>query len=226
MDGTPDCEDTEECDGVDNDGDGEIDEGFDSDMDGTPDCADEEICDGVDNDGDDLVDEGFDSDMDGTPDCEDEEVCDGVDNDGDGEIDEGFDSDMDGTPDCEDEEECDGLDNDGDGDIDEGFDANANGIPDCTEGTEDKLPTSTTVKAYHIPFENSVNLDIEIPYNALIEVEFLDMSGRLVMKKRAGKVTPGKNVLPIKVYDLATGVHVMRISTGKEVIKQKVYFHK
>ena len=36
----------EGCDGLDNDGDGEIEEDFaDTDGDGTPDCLDEEICD-------------------------------------------------------------------------------------------------------------------------------------------------------------------------------------
>ncbi len=47
----------EVCDGVDQDCDTMVDDGFDSDGDTTPDCADEERCDGFDNDGDGLVDE-------------------------------------------------------------------------------------------------------------------------------------------------------------------------
>jgi len=39
-DGTPDCDDPEVCDGLDNDGDGQVDEGFDADGDGTADCND------------------------------------------------------------------------------------------------------------------------------------------------------------------------------------------
>ena len=121
----------EVCDGVDNDCDGDIDEGWDSDGNGVADCMDVEVCDGVDNDGDGDIDEAFDSDGDGTADCFDTEACDGLDNDGDGEVDEGFDSDGDGLGDCLDEEVCDGLDNDGDGAIDERFDADADGIADC-----------------------------------------------------------------------------------------------
>ncbi len=79
---------TESCDGVDNDCDGDVDEGFDADTDGTADCFDTEECDGIDNDGDGDVDEGFDSDADGTADCFDTEECDGVDNDGDGLVDD------------------------------------------------------------------------------------------------------------------------------------------
>ena len=92
----------ESCDGKDNDGDGEVDEGFsDTDGDGTADCVDAEDCDGLDNDGDGEVDEGFpDADGDSTADCLDLEECDGLDNDGDGEVDEGFDKDEDGIADC------------------------------------------------------------------------------------------------------------------------------
>jgi large repetitive protein len=124
------------CDGIDNNCDSSIDEGFDSDGDGTADCFDTEECDGVDNDGDGDIDEGFDSDDDGITDCEDTEECDGVDNDGDGDIDEGFDSDDDGISDCNDTEECDGVDNDGDGDIDEGFDSDGDGTADCFDTEE------------------------------------------------------------------------------------------
>ncbi|MEX0274065.1 MAG: Calx-beta domain-containing protein, partial [Flavobacteriaceae bacterium] len=136
------CGTEEVCDGIDNDLDGEIDEGFDADNDGIPDCEDVEECDGLDNDGDGEIDEGFDADNDGTPDCEDVEECDGLDNDGDGEIDEGFDADNDGTPDCEDV--CDGDDSadaDGDGvpdacdicDGDDTADADGDGVPDACD---------------------------------------------------------------------------------------------
>ena len=66
-----DCLDGEECDGLDNDGDGAADEGYpDHDLDGAMDCIDVEECDGLDNDGDQVVDEGFaDADGDGVPNC-------------------------------------------------------------------------------------------------------------------------------------------------------------
>ncbi len=100
------CVPSEEvCDGADNDCDGEIDEG------GV--CCVEEVCDGVDNDCDGEIDEG------GVC-CEpSEEVCDGADNDCDGEIDEGGVCDV--PDECEPSEEvCDGVDNDCDGAVDEG----------------------------------------------------------------------------------------------------------
>ncbi|MFT5680117.1 MAG: hypothetical protein ACI8RZ_001022 [Myxococcota bacterium] len=130
----------EVCDGVDDNCNGQIDEGFsDTDTDGIADCTDTEECDGLDNNGDGVADEGFsDSDGDGTPDCLDPEECNGLDDDGDGLIDEDFDTDgdgyapcaTDGTADCDDsnadispdatEVGGDAIDNDCDGAIDEG----------------------------------------------------------------------------------------------------------
>jgi hypothetical protein len=65
---------TEQCNGIDDDADGLVDEGFpDTDSDGIADCVDTEECDGLDNDGDGEVDEDFDADGDGTADCLEEE---------------------------------------------------------------------------------------------------------------------------------------------------------
>lgn len=123
------------CNGIDDDDDGFTDEGFDdTDLDGIADCEDSETCDALDNDGDGLIDEELDADGDGIADCFDVEGCDDLDNDGDGQTDEGFDADADGTPDCFDAETCDALDNDGDGQTDEGFpDWTGDGLPDCGE---------------------------------------------------------------------------------------------
>ena len=146
----------EVCDGVDNDGDGQIDEGFDADGDGIPDCEDD--CDDrIDTDGDgtpdctDDCDDTIDSDGDGIPDCEDD--CDDrIDSDGDGisdcidDCDDSIDTDGDGTPDCVDD--CDdSIDTDGDGisdcedDCDDTIDTDGDGTPDCTDDCDDRIDT-------------------------------------------------------------------------------------
>ena len=91
----------EVCNGIDDDCDYYIDEGFDADANGIGDCLDTERCDGVDNNGDGAIDEDLDHDGDGITDCEDIEECDGFDNDGDGAVDERYaDADEDGIADC------------------------------------------------------------------------------------------------------------------------------
>ncbi len=102
----------EDCNGVDDNCNGQVDEGqADTDGDGVADCVDEEECDGQDNNGDGEIDEGFpDSDGDGNADCVSEEICDGVDNDGDSSVDEGFDGDGDGHAECT--TDCDDADSD------------------------------------------------------------------------------------------------------------------
>ncbi|MBF0107275.1 MAG: hypothetical protein HQM16_18345, partial [Deltaproteobacteria bacterium] len=99
-DGTPDCNDTEECDGVDNNGDGNTDEDL---LNACGACGPvpDETCDGADNDCDGDTDEGMKNAC-GSCGPAPDEICDSADNDCDGNTDEGFDVDNDGTADCND----------------------------------------------------------------------------------------------------------------------------
>ena len=196
----------EVCDGIDNNGNGLVDEGFDvgapcttgqgaCQVSGTKVCSADhtttvcnatpptEICDGIDNDCDGLVDEGFDvgasctaglgacqasgtkvcsadhttTVCNATPGTPTTEICDGIDNDCDGIVDDGFgvgtrctvgvgacqasgtivcsadhtSSFCTATPGTPSPEICDGIDNDCDGVIDNGFDVGAS----CSIGT-------------------------------------------------------------------------------------------
>ena len=125
------------CDGIDNDGDGQIDEGFDVDADGWTTCAGD--CD--------------DNNPNTNPDCPD--VCNGIDDNCDGQIDEGFDVDGDGYTvcdgDCDDTdasvnpgatEVCNGVDDNCDGTVDEGYDADADGWTSCGGDCDDNNPNT------------------------------------------------------------------------------------
>jgi hypothetical protein len=131
------------CDGDDEDCDGDVDEGFDSDADGFTACGGDcddgdpsafpgavEACDGLDWDCDgSLVDEFADDDGDALPNCIDPDI------DGDGFAGAADDcDDEDPTVHPGAEEACDLVDADCDGSlVDEDEDADADGLPDCLD---------------------------------------------------------------------------------------------
>ena len=127
------------CDGIDNDGDGLIDEIYDLDGDGY--LVDDPACEAM---GPDLDCDDDDADI--HPGAA--EPCDGVDNDCSGEVDDA-DVDGDGATVCEDcddadaaihpgaEEVCDGMDNDCSGAADEPWDMDGDGVAPCAGDCDD-----------------------------------------------------------------------------------------
>ncbi|MFN0030702.1 MAG: MopE-related protein [Flavobacteriales bacterium] len=148
----------EVCNDVDDDCDGQVDEGFDNDNDGFTtcegDCDDNnalrfpgafELCNGVDEDCDGSIDEGFDQDNDGYTVCEGDcsdlnasvhpgviEICNNIDDNCNGQVDEGFDTDNDGYTTCE------GDCNDGNASINPGAVEVCNSIDDNCDGNADE----------------------------------------------------------------------------------------
>jgi hypothetical protein len=149
----------EACDGLDNNCNGKVDEGFkDQDGDGKADCVDEdadadgdpdltdcapfnpaifngatEVCDGGDNNCNSQVDEGFvDFDQDGQANCVD------ADDDNDGMVDEDDCAPLDPDMNADAVELCDGIDNNCNGKLDEGFDdTDGDGLADCVDDDDD-----------------------------------------------------------------------------------------
>jgi hypothetical protein len=173
MDGHPaetDCDDNdpdihpdavEVCNGVDDNCDLQIDEGFDADGDGwtgcNGDCNDAnatinpdavEVCDSIDNNCDSVIDDGFDLDGDGFTscggDCNDAdpavhpnqpELCNGIDDNCNGLVDEETDGDGDGVT------ACDGDCDDGNPDVFPGQIESCNGIDDdCNDLIDEGFP--------------------------------------------------------------------------------------
>jgi hypothetical protein len=161
----------EVCNGIDDDCDGLVDEGFDNDSDGYTTCAGDcndnnsgvnpgiaEVCNNIDDDCDGLIDEGFDTDNDAYTTCEGDcnnnnaaihpgatEICNNIDDDCDGQIDEGFDNDSDGYSTCE------GDCNDSNDQIFPGAPEACNGIDDNCDGFVDN---GVTTQNYYTDADN------------------------------------------------------------------------
>ena len=226
-DGVP---EVEICNGVDDDSDRLVDEGFDLDRDGIPSCRDTdddndgdldvgdtddnnngvaeiEICNGIDDDQDGSVDEdGADLDNDGRNNCTD------VDDDNDGISDsEDADDDNDGTPDSIDLDD----DNDGVGDIQD-LDADNDGIDNVADTDDDNDGYSdSTEAAAGTGINNSTSEPIYVNRANLAPVDSL---GNPALSSIQGLTYVGDRVVALAM-DLSAQPVLAMIDTATGVVE-------
>ena len=117
------------------------------------------------------------------------------------------------------EEVCDGIDNNGDGQIDEGLICDE--VPNTA--TADPRATQTVIIPYPTMFNDRLNLQIEIEYSAIAQIQLFDLQWRSVMAKKDINVLPGKNDLSIDVAGLAPNMYILVLNTGREEFKLQVF---
>ncbi|MBT8438922.1 MAG: DUF11 domain-containing protein, partial [Gammaproteobacteria bacterium] len=97
--------------------------------------------------------------------------------------------------------------------VDEGVDSD----------TEVVLYKPTTLSAYPSPFTTQLNVDVNIDYEATVQVQLFDITGRLVKTLDAQHVLPGTNQLQLNIYDqVEEAIYVLKVNTGREIITAKV----
>ncbi len=88
------------------------------------------------------------------------------------------------------------------------------------------IPTVTRLNTFHKSFSNTLNVELELPYDGEIGVQFMDMSGKVVKQTTNRQLKAGKHILEYRIHALSAEVHILRVSTGKEVLAKKVFFLK
>ncbi|WP_276389245.1 hypothetical protein, partial [Eudoraea chungangensis] len=93
----------------------------------------------------------------------------------------------------------------------------------CFTGQNDKQAVSDTkASIYQKPQSDIVNVDLDINYEANVNVSFQDLSGRTLLKARSKKVIAGKNKLEYNLSGISSQVLIMKVYTGREILAKKI----
>ena len=95
----------------------------------------------------------------------------------------------------------------------------------CEKATPPVLARPTgliTAKTFQAPFTNTLSMELDIPYNSDVNVEFLDLSGKKVKQANTRNVMAGKHIMRFNVGNLAADIHIVQIRTKYETVVKKV----
>ncbi|WP_372974488.1 hypothetical protein, partial [Muriicola sp.] len=95
------------------------------------------------------------------------------------------------------------------------------------EQTEEKGAISRTkVTVFQEHRSEVLNVDLDISYDAILNTNFIDSSGRTVLTPGSRKVNKGKNLLEYDMRMVPSQVLIMNVYTGREIISKKILYRK
>lgn len=71
-----------------------------------------------------------------------------------------------------------------------------------------------------------LGLELGIPYDGQLKMEFVDMAGKIVMTDRSAPFEAGEHSMECNVERLPAEVYLLRVYTGKEMIMKKIFLLK
>ncbi|MCH4554071.1 MopE-related protein [Aestuariibaculum lutulentum] len=122
---------------------------------------------------------------------------------------------------------CDGIDNDSDGEIDEGFpDSDGDGIADCVDTLSVEAFDFSNIIIKPNPFSASITIELPLKYQDVeLNIVLYDISGRIILRK---DMTMTKGRLSLSGLDyLNQGVYVIKVTSNinnSEAIKRLIKF--
>jgi hypothetical protein len=84
------------------------------------------------------------------------------------------------------------------------------------------IPQEFSAKAFpNPPIDHQLSIEFDLPKSELIQVEILDISGRIIALLYDANAKAGKNVLTFSTIPLNNGLYVVRIRSGNELLFSK-----
>ncbi|MBL0014957.1 MAG: T9SS type A sorting domain-containing protein [Bacteroidetes bacterium] len=84
--------------------------------------------------------------------------------------------------------------------------------------------TNTTMQLYPNPTKHTLNLGIELSKPSEVQVQLIDLQGRVIGQHDAGVQSAGKQILNLDslVSQAAAGMYIVRAQIGEQVIDRKL----
>ena len=84
------------------------------------------------------------------------------------------------------------------------------------------IPQEFSAKAFpNPPIDHQLSIEFDLPKSELIQVEILDINGRIIALLYDANAKAGKNVLTFSTIPLNNGLYVVRIRSGNELLFSK-----
>lgn len=78
------------------------------------------------------------------------------------------------------------------------------------------------VSVYPNPFNQNMNVNLNLMTNEAVTIEMFDMAGKMVSSQNQGELAAGQHVITVDGSNLADGMYFVKITAGASVVTQKV----
>jgi hypothetical protein len=87
--------------------------------------------------------------------------------------------------------------------------------------TKSVSPQKPLIKLYPNPSPAHQTLVVNIEKSQLLDITLHDVAGRAVKHVYSGKAVPGEHQYPVNLNNLASGVYILRVQAGEEILHVK-----
>lgn len=97
-----------------------------------------------------------------------------------------------------------------------------NALINLTNEDGSPLVLRNDLRAYPNPFNNSITVDFELTESCQVQMELLNMDGKVIYKNSAGKLENGNYTIQVKPQELTAGTYILILKYGNKTKSAKV----